>query len=171
VSNLLNLAYVHVLDGIEQSDDTFRNTNNHHDTERYDELQHHGDSDWYQKVMTETRMEKWQSILGDLTRKPHHVLSITASQQAKYFKPAAQLEKQGARAKTILRDEAEELAGKLQQSHEAPLEPPNQGWFVRTSACSNKDAQEDGGAGPHHSLVDVILALLASERVHTSMKV
>ena len=116
-------------------------------------------------------MEKWQTVLGDLTRKPEHVLRITARQQRIYFKPAAQLAKQGVRAKSLLRDEAEDLAGELQESYEAPLEPaPAQGWFVRTSACSPKDALDDGGAGPHHSLVDVVLALLASARVHTSMK-
>lgn len=85
-----------ILDGIKQLDYTWCNTNKG-DTETYNKLRQRddGDSYWYQKIMAEIQMEKWTSILGDLTRKPQHILIITASQQNKYFKPAAQLAKQG----------------------------------------------------------------------------
>ena len=162
-----------MLDGIEQSDYSWCNTDNHRDTERYETLQQqqqHGENssnDWYQQTMAETRMEKWASVLGHLlVRQPQHVLSISARQQNKYFKPAAKLTKQGVHAKNLLQDEAKELAAELMMQassydDEAFLEESStQGWFVRTSACSPKDAQEDGGAGPHHSLVDLILPCL-----------
>merc|ERR1712137_771627 len=98
------------------------------------------------------------------------VLTISASQQRRYFKPAAQLAKQGVRARRLLKEEADDLASEVLASFDKPLETPASGWFVRSSACSPKDAFHDGGAGPHQSLVDALLALLASDRIHTSMR-
>lgn len=118
-------------------------------------------------------MEKWVHALGDLCGDriaSGHVLTISAHQQNTYFRPAAQLAKQGVRASRLLSDEAEALVVLLQAGCEVPLEPPRGGWFVRTSACSPKDAECDGGAGPHHSLAEVVFALLASDRVHRSLK-
>ena len=162
-----------VLDGIVSIDYSLFNTNNHRDTATYHALQQqHGECDWYSKRMSETRMEKWQSALGALVRKPEAVLTITATQQRKYFKPAAQLARQGVRAQSLHREEAQDLAKELMAQYDGRLLEPmsRNGWFVRTNACSPKDAQDDGGAGPHHSLVGVLLALFASDRVHVTMK-
>lgn len=118
-------------------------------------------------------MEKWAAALADLCGERlvgGRVLTISTSQQRRYFKPAAQLAKQGVRARRLLKEEADDLAAELLASFDKPLETPTMGWFVRSSACSPKDACHDGGAGPHQSLVDVLLALLASDRIHTSMR-
>ena len=169
----------HLLDGIDEIDYTWCNTNNHRDTEKYEELkrQHGSSMAWYGDIMEETRMEKWSTTLGTLTRSPDLVMTITAKQQRMYFKPAREIAMQGVRAKRLLREEAEELAKELVQRQSPTKEsspnsllPPPQGWFVRTNACSPKDSQDDGGAGPHYSLVDALLALMASERVHVTMK-
>merc|ERR1712217_247245 len=70
----------------------------------------------------------------------------------------------------LLKDEAQDLMSELEASLGEELVVPAQGWFVRTAACSPKDAFSDGGVGPHRSLLSVLLALLASERIHKSMK-
>lgn len=168
-----------VLEDVASIEFSLFNTNNHRDTETYKDLQRrHADSDydWYSNIMAETRMEKWQSALCDLVRAPEAVLTITAAQQRKYFKgPVEELAAQCGRAHSLYRDEAEDLAKELIMAalplQGKPLVPLSRnGWFVRTSACSPKDAQDDGGAGPHYSLVSVLLALFASDRVHGTMK-
>jgi len=108
------------------------------------------------------------------------VLNITVQQQQAYFKPASQLAQNGAMAKQLFEDEAKELAKQLvqhQEEHEPSsttdnplLSPPSQGWFVRTSACSPKDSFADGVSGPHHSLESAVLSLMASERVHKTIR-
>ena len=74
---------------------------------------------WYGDIMEETRMEKWSTTLGTLTRSPDLVMTITAKQQRMYFKPAREIAMQGVRAKRLLREEAEQLAKELlqRQSH------------------------------------------------------
>merc|ERR1712232_269112 len=171
----IQLVDPRILDGIDQTNYRWCNTNNHRDTEDYEKNQQRfgGNSDWYQNTMEETRMEKWQCALGHLTRKPDVVLAINAKQQNQYFKTelCRRIAFQGVRAKRLLGEEAQDLAKELRESSEKPLIPStSDGWFVRTSACSTKDSQDDGGAGPHHSLEDALLALFASERVHVSMK-
>lgn len=120
-------------------------------------------------------MEQWQPVLEDLMRSPSGTFIITHTQQRKYFLPSARrVAFQGIKAKHLVGEEAEALAKEIEDSYQQargePLKPPSHGWFVRTTACSPKDSQQDGGAGPHFSLVGVILALFASERVHVSMR-
>lgn len=161
-----------LLDGAELSSYQWCNTNNHRDTDRYVELTAQG-GDWYRSTQEETRMEKWAAVLGDLCGNrllDVCKLIISASQQRRYFKPASQLALVGARASSLLKEEAEDLEEELMASCGKSLEPPVGGWFVRTSACSPKDAWHDGGAGPHQSLQKVLLALLASDRIHRSMQ-
>lgn len=161
-----------MVDGAEESNYTWCNTNNHRDTNTYTRLQETGEN-WYAKILQETSMQKWAGVLGSLCGDRllgGHVLTITTEQQRKYFKPASQLAMAGARASRLLRDEAEDLAAELCACCKVSIDPPFGGWFVRTSACSPKDACHDGGGGPHHSLTEVVLALLASERIQRSMK-
>jgi len=161
-----------MVDGIELSDYTWCNTNNHRDTERYRQLQEQGGC-WYTEALEETRMERWSSVLAELCGQrllDRRTVIITAAQQQRYFKPASQLAMVGARASRLLREEAEDLAAELQSTNEPISHPPTHGWFVRTAACSPKDAFRDGGAGPHRSLSEVLLALLASQRIHKSMR-
>ena len=163
-----------MLDGVSETGYSWCNTCNHRDTEAYEKNQQtFGNNDWYQQIMARTRMEKWQSALGHLVRQPELVLTISAEQQKKYFDTqlCKNIAFRGVRAKTLLGDEAEDLAKELRKFSGLPLAPLNSnGWFVRTSACSTKDSQDDGGAGPHGTLEDALLALFASERVHVSMK-
>lgn len=164
-----------MLDGVSETGYSWCNTCNHRDTEAYEKNQQtfEHNNDWYQQIMAQTRMEKWQSSLGHLVRQPELVLTISAKQQKKYFDTqlCKNIAFRGVRAKTLLGDEAGDLAKELREISGLPLAPlTSQGWFVRTSACSTKDSQDDGGAGPHGSLEDALLALFASERVHVSMK-
>jgi len=163
----------HKLVGADVSDYQWCNTNNHRDTERYQSLEGPGFRQWYREQLDETSMERWAMPLAALCGErltACRTLTIGASQQHRYFRPAAQVAFQGVSATRLLKDEAQDLASELEASLEEELVVPAQGWFVRTSACSPKDALEDGGAGPHHALLSVILALLASERIHKSMK-
>lgn len=166
-----------LLHGVEDvSNFTWCNTCNHRETETYLAWQRDGvELQTYRQIMEETRMEQWQPVLEDLMRSPSCTFIITPTQQRKYFLPSARrVAFQGIKAKHLVGEEASALAKEIEDSHHQatgePLQPPSQGWFVRTTACSPKDSQEDGGAGPHFSLVSVILALFASERVHVSMR-
>jgi len=118
-------------------------------------------------------MQKWSSVLGEFCGQRllyMHTVIISAEQQRRYFKPASQLAMAGARAKRLFADDARDLAEELLSTCAQDLEPPPLGWFVRTTACSPKDACQDGGAGPHYSLPEALLALLGSERIHRSMR-
>jgi hypothetical protein len=103
-------------------------------------------------------------------------LQILGKQQQDYFQPACTVAEAGACAKLMLDEEAKELAALLvgQYDNDETVRklqhPPPQGWLVQTSACSPKDALQDGGAGPHHSLKEVLLALMASDRVHRCIR-
>lgn len=155
----------------EHSDFTWCNTNNHRDTDEFRKLSGRGD-DWYVDGIEQTRMERWAGALADLCGERMRdaiTFTVTPELQQIFFKPAAGLAAVGARAARLLREEAEDLATEVQSSCDFPA-PPVGGWFVRTSACSPKDAFRDGGAVPHHSLVDALLALLASDRIHKAMR-
>lgn len=127
---------------------------------------------WYSARLSQTKMDQWFPVLGkDLCGDRGRnavVLEITAEPQQKYFQPASQLAQNC--AKTFFEEEANELATLLLEKYSAAAAPPCQGWFVRTSACSPKDAFQDGGSGPHHSLGEALLALMASERVHRTLR-
>ena len=167
-----------MLDGVAESGYSWCNTCNHRGTEAYEQNQQrfgNNKEDWYQHIMAQTRMEKWISVLGHLVRPPEQILTISAKQQKKYFDTplCKNIAFQGVRAKELLGDEAKDLANEFREISRSPLTPltsTSQGWFVRTSACSTKDSQSDGGAGPHFCLENALLSLFASERVHVSMK-
>jgi hypothetical protein len=162
-----------MLEGADLSDYAWCNTNNHRDTEAYHQMAGPHFSAWYRERIEETRMDKWASTLGDLCGDRlvrSRVFIITPCQQRQFFQPAAVLASKGVRASRLMREEAEELAAELGLASEEAFVAPPSGWFVRTSACSPKDAMHDGGAGPHDSLTSVLLALFASERIHKSIK-
>lgn len=128
---------------------------------------------WYREQLSETAMQRWAIPLAALCGErltTARTLTISASQQGRYFRPASEVAFQGVSASRLLKEEAQDLASELEASAGDELVAPAQGWFVRTSSCSPKDAFEDGGVGPHHSLLSVLLSLLASERIHKSMK-
>jgi len=162
------------LDGCDLVDYGWCNTNNHRDTAGFRRLESSGPTNWYALRMQETRMDKWATVLGQctggrLSGDSHLVFTLTAKQVCLYFKPLAHLAYQEVRATGLYGEEAEALEEELIQGNENLWVPPSTGWFVRTNACSPKDALSDGGAGPHFSLKAVLLALFASSRVHGTL--
>ena len=165
-----------MLEGVDGLNYDWCNTANHRETRLWNEWKEQGiERTMYKSIMDKTRMKRWLPIFQDTScmRSPHASFVITSKQQKKYFE-STQIRScafQCTRAGNLYGEEAEDLANEIKNEHSklSQLEAPKGGWFVRTTACSPKDAQDDNGAGPHRTLKDVLLALFASERVHISM--
>jgi len=135
--------------------------------------------EYYNGRVAQTQMNEWFPVLGELCGSERYrntiVLDLSAQHLQQYFQPVSQLAESGGCAKQWYKEEADEFASQLIEQEDALspnrlASPPPQGWFVRTSSCSPKDAFQDGGSGPHHSLQSVLLALMASDRVHKTMR-
>ena len=99
-----------------------------------------------------------------------HVVRVSSEQIQRFLKPARQAAQNGVSAAQLFHEELTTLAAELIGAQPSLAEaPPAAGWFVRTDSCSPKDAELDGGAGPHRSLLEVLVAVAGSQRCHVGM--
>jgi len=120
-------------------------------------------------------MSQWLPALGHLCRYQGSTLEVVvpASILSTFFKPASEFARSGTAVHRVLGEEFEECA--VQVASQLPVDGtgivPETGWFVRTTHCSPKDAEQEGGFGPHHSLKAVLMAVAASNRCQKALRV
>ena len=157
------------IEGCELASFCWCNTNNHRDTKKGKELT----DEAYCAAVSATHFDKWFPVLrglgGDRFDKCH-VVRVSAEQIQRFLKPARQAAQNGVSAAQLFHEELATLAAELIEAQPPLAEGPSAaGWFVRTDSCSPKDAELDGGAGPHRSLLEVLIAVAGSQRCHAGM--
>ena len=160
---------VSAIEGHELPSFDWCNTNNHQDTGR------RVSDEEYEERTSRTSMSQWLPALGHLHRQQGSTLEVVvpASILSTFFKPASEFARSGAAVHRVLGEEFEECA--VQVASQLPVDGtgkvPETGWFVRTTHCSPKDAEQEGGFGPHHSLKAVLMAVAASNRCQKALRV
>jgi len=157
---------VSAIEGHELSSFDWCNTNNHQDTGRQ------VSDEEYEDRTSRTSMSQWFPALGHLCRYQDSTLQVVlpASILSAYFKPASEFARSGTALHRLLGEEFEECAAQVSQLL-TDGKVPESGWFVRTTHCSPKDAEQEGGFGPHHSLKAVLMAVAASNRCQKALRV
>ena len=159
---------VSAIEGHELPSFDWCNTNNHEDTGRQVSNKE------YEERTSRTSMSQWLPALGHLCRYQGSTLEVVvpASVLSAFFKPASEFARSGTAVHRVLGEEFEECAVQVSQLLEDGAgKVPEAGWFVRTAHCSPKDAEQEGGFGPHHSLKAVLMAVAASDRCQKALRV
>ena len=167
------------IEGHESSSFSWCNTNNHQDTGR------EVSDEEYEERTSKTSMSRWLPALGHLCRYQGSMVEVVvpASILSTFFKPASEFARSGVAVHRVLGEEFEDCAAQvaellphgtgelLPQVPHGAGEMRGSGWFVRTSHCSPKDAEQEGGFGPHHSLKSALMAVAASDRCQKALRV